>query len=166
MTSKVYDSAAAALEGVIKDGQTIAVGGFGLCGIPEALIEALRDSGVKDLTCISNNAGVDGFGLGLLLETRQVKKMIASYVGESKEFERQFLSGELEVELTPQGTLAEKLRAGGAGIPAFFTATGVGTQIAEGKEEREFDGRQYILERSLVADVALVKAQKRIKQAT
>ena len=160
MTSKVYDSAAAALEGVIKDGQTIAVGGFGLCGIPEALIEALRDSGVKDLTCISNNAGIDGFGLGLLLETRQVKKMIASYVGENKEFERQFLSGELEVELTPQGTLAEKLRAGGAGIPAFFTATGVGTQIAEGKEEREFDGRQYILERSLVADVALVKAQK------
>ena len=160
MTSKVYDSAAAALEGVIKDGQTIAVGGFGLCGIPEALIEALRDSGFKDLTCISNNAGVDGFGLGLLLETRQVKKMIASYVGENKEFERQFLSGELEVELTPQGTLAEKLRAGGAGIPAFFTATGVGTQIAEGKEEREFDGRQYILERSLVADVALVKAQK------
>lgn len=160
MTSKVYDSAAAALEGVIKDGQTIAVGGFGLCGIPEALIKALRDSGVKDLTCISNNAGVDGFGLGLLLETRQVKKMIASYVGENKEFERQFLSGELEVELTPQGTLAEKLRAGGAGIPAFFTATGVGTQIAEGKEEREFDGRQYILERSLVADVALVKAQK------
>lgn len=160
MTSKVYDSAVAALEGVIKDGQTIAVGGFGLCGIPEALIEALRDSGVKDLTCISNNAGVDGFGLGLLLETRQVKKMIASYVGENKEFERQFLSGELEVELTPQGTLAEKLRAGGAGIPAFFTATGVGTQIAEGKEEREFDGRQYILERSLVADVALVKAQK------
>ena len=160
MTSKVYDSAAAALEGVIKDGQTIAVGGFGLCGIPEALIEALRDSGVKDLTCISNNAGVDGFGLGLLLETRQVKRMIASYVGENKEFERQFLSGELEVELTPQGTLAEKLRAGGAGIPAFFTATGVGTQIAEGKEEREFDGRQYILERSLVADVALVKAQK------
>lgn len=160
MTSKVYDSAAAALEGVIKDGQTIAVGGFGLCGIPEALIEALRDSGVKDLTCISNNAGVDGFGLGLLLETRQVKKMIASYVGENKEFERQFLSGELEVELTPQGTLAEKLRAGGSGIPAFFTATGVGTQIAEGKEEREFDGRQYILERSLVADVALVKAQK------
>ena len=160
MTSKVYDSAAAAIEGVIKDGQTIAVGGFGQCGIPEALIEALRDSGVKDLTCISNNAGVDGFGLGLLLETRQVKKMIASYVGENKEFERQFLSGELEVELTPQGTLAEKLRAGGAGIPAFFTATGVGTQIAEGKEEREFDGRQYILERSLVADVALVKAQK------
>ena len=160
MTNKVYDSAAAALEGVIKDGQTIAVGGFGLCGIPEALIEALRDSGVKDLTCISNNAGVDGFGLGLLLETRQIKKMIASYVGENKEFERQFLSGELEVELTPQGTLAEKLRAGGAGIPAFFTATGVGTQIADGKEEREFNGRKYILENSLVSDVALVKAQK------
>ena len=160
MTNKVYDNAAAALEGVIKDGQTLAVGGFGLCGIPEALILALRNSGVKDLTCISNNAVVDGFGLGLLLETRQIKKMIASYVGENKEFERQFLSGELEVELTPQGTLAEKLRAGGAGIPAFFTATGVGTQIAEGKEAREFDGRTYILERSLVADVALVKAQK------
>ena len=160
MTNKVYDNAAAALEGVIKDGQILAVGGFGLCGIPEALILALRNSGVKDLTCISNNAGVDGFGLGLLLETRRIKKMIASYVGENKEFERQFLSGELEVELTPQGTLAEKLRAGGAGIPAFFTATGVGTQIAEGKEAREFDGRTYILERSLVADVALVKAQK------
>ena len=160
MTNKVYDNAAAALEGVIKDGLTLAVGGFGLCGIPEALILALRNSGVKDLTCISNNAGVDGFGLGLLLETRQIKKMIASYVGENKEFERQFLSGELEVELTPEGTLAEKLRAGGAGIPAFFTATGVGTQIAEGKEAREFDGRTYILERSLVADVALVKAQK------
>jgi 3-oxoacid CoA-transferase subunit A len=138
----------------------LAVGGFGLCGIPEALIVALRDSGVKDLTCISNNAGVDDFGLGLLLQTRQIKKMIASYVGENKEFERQYLSGELEVELTPQGTLAEKLRAGGAGIPAFFTATGVGTQIADGKEEREFNGRKYILEDSLVADVALVKAQK------
>lgn len=160
MTNKVYDSATTALAGVIQDGQTIAVGGFGLCGIPEALIQALRDSGVKELTCISNNAGIDGFGLGLLLETRQIKKMIASYVGENKEFERQFLSGELEVELTPQGTLAEKLRAGGAGIPAFYTATGVGTQIADGKEEREFDGRKYILEKSLVADVALVKAQK------
>lgn len=160
MTNKLYDSATAALADVAKDGQTYAVGGFGLCGIPEALIAALRDSGVKDLTCISNNAGVDGFGLGLLLETRQIKKMIASYVGENKEFERQFLSGELEVELTPQGTLAEKLRAGGAGIPAFYTATGVGTQIAEGKEERDFDGRKYILEKSLVADVALVKAQK------
>ena len=158
--NKIYPSANAALAGLVRDGQTFAVGGFGLCGIPEALIAALRDTGVQQLTCISNNAGVDGFGLGLLLESRQVKKMIASYVGENKEFERQFLSGELEVELTPQGTLAEKLRAGGAGIPAFFTATGVGTQIAEGKEEREFDGRQYILERSLVADVALVKAQK------
>lgn len=160
MTNKVYETAEQALADVVKDGQTLAVGGFGLCGIPEALIQALRDSGKKDLTCISNNAGVDGFGLGLLLETRQIKKMIASYVGENKEFERQFLSGELEVELTPQGTLAEKLRAGGAGIPAFYTATGVGTQIAEGKEEREFDGRNYILEKSLVADVALVKAQK------
>jgi len=160
MTNKVYDSAPAALADVVKDGQTLAVGGFGLCGIPEALIVALRDSGVKDLTCISNNAGVDDFGLGLLLQTRQIKKMIASYVGENKEFERQYLSGKLEVELTPQGTLAEKLRAGGAGIPAFFTATGVGTQIADGKEEREFNGRKYILEDSLVADVALVKAQK------
>ena len=160
MTNKVYDSAPAALADVVKDGQTLAVGGFGLCGIPEALIVALRDSGVKDLTCISNNAGVDDFGLGLLLQTRQIKKMIASYVGENKEFERQYLSGELEVELTPQGILAEKLRAGGAGIPAFFTATGVGTQIADGKEEREFNGRKYILEDSLVADVALVKAQK------
>lgn len=158
--SKVYDSAEAALADVIADGQTLAIGGFGLCGIPEALILALRDSGVKDLTCISNNAGVDGFGLGLLLETHQVKKMISSYVGENKEFERQFLSGELEVELTPQGTLAEKLRAGGAGIPAFYTATGVGTQVAEGKETRDFDGRTYILEHSLTADVALVKAQK------
>lgn len=158
--SKVYDNAEMALADVIADGQTLAIGGFGLCGIPEALIEALRDSGVKDLTCISNNAGVDGFGLGLLLETHQVKKMISSYVGENKEFERQFLSGELEVELTPQGTLAEKLRAGGAGIPAFYTATGVGTQVAEGKETRDFDGRTYILEYSLTADVALVKAQK------
>lgn len=162
--TKVYQDAKSALADVVKDGQTIAVGGFGLCGIPEALIAALRDSGKKDLTCISNNAGVDGFGLGLLLETRQIKKMIASYVGENKEFERQFLSGELEVELTPQGTLAEKLRAGGAGIPAFFTATGVGTQIAEGKEERDFDGRKYILEKSLVADVSLVKAQKADKE--
>ncbi|WP_227430777.1 CoA transferase subunit A [Psychrobacter sp. I-STPA6b] len=158
--SKVYDNAKQALDDVIADGQTLAIGGFGLCGIPEALIGALRDSGVKDLTCISNNAGVDGFGLGLLLETHQVKKMISSYVGENKEFERQFLSGELEVELTPQGTLAEKLRAGGAGIPAFYTATGVGTQVAEGKETRDFDGRTYILEHSLTADVALVKAQK------
>ncbi|EGV37648.1 CoA transferase subunit A [Neisseria weaveri] len=158
--NKLYPSAAAALQDVVADGQTVAVGGFGLCGIPEALIAALRDSGVKNLTCISNNAGVDDFGLGLLLQTRQVKKMIASYVGENKEFERQFLSGELEVELTPQGTLAEKLHAGGAGIPAFFTKTGVGTQVAEGKEIREFDGREYVMERSLTADIALVKAWK------
>lgn len=160
MTSKVFDNAQSALADIVADNQTIAVGGFGLCGIPESLIAALRDSGVKGLTCISNNAGVDDFGLGLLLQTRQIKKMIASYVGENKEFERQFLSGELEVELTPQGTLAEKLRAGGAGIPAFFTATGVGTQVSEGKEIRDFDGRDYVLERSLVADVSLVKAYK------
>jgi 3-oxoacid CoA-transferase subunit A len=157
---KVYPDAATALAGVVKDGQTIAVGGFGLCGIPEALIEALRDSGVRNLTAISNNAGVDGFGLGQLLATRQIKKMIASYVGENKEFERQYLAGELELEFTPQGTLAEKLRAGGAGIPAFFTKTGVGTIVAEGKEVREFDGQRYVMERSLVADVALVKADK------
>ena len=155
---KVYASASEALAGVVKDGQTIAVGGFGLCGIPEALIGALRDSKVGNLTCISNNAGVDGFGLGMLLQTRQVKKMIASYVGENKEFERQYLSGELELEFTPQGTLAEKLRAGGAGIPAFFTKTGVGTIVAEGKETREFDGQTYVMERSLVPDVSLVKA--------
>lgn len=155
---KVYASAAQALAGVVKDGQTIAVGGFGLCGIPEALIAALRDSKVGNLTCISNNAGVDGFGLGMLLESRQVKKMIASYVGENKEFERQFLSGELELEFTPQGTLAEKLRAGGAGIPAFYTKTGVGTMVAQGKETKEFDGQTYVMERSLVPDVALVKA--------
>jgi 3-oxoacid CoA-transferase subunit A len=155
---KVYASAAEALAGVVKDGQLIAVGGFGLCGIPEALIAALRDSGVKNLTCISNNAGVDGFGLGQLLATRQIRRMIASYVGENKEFERQYLAGELELEFTPQGTLAEKLRAGGAGIPAFFTRTGVGTLVAEGKEVREFDGQQYIMERSLVPDVSLVKA--------
>jgi 3-oxoacid CoA-transferase subunit A len=155
---KVYASAAQALAGVVKDGQTIAVGGFGLCGIPEALIAALRDSKVGNLTCISNNAGVDGFGLGMLLQTRQVKKMIASYVGENKEFERQYLSGELELEFTPQGTLAEKLRAGGAGIPAFYTKTGVGTIVAEGKETKEFDGQTYVMERSLVPDVSLVKA--------
>lgn len=158
--TKVYDNAQSALADIVADGQTIAVGGFGLCGIPEALIAALRDTGVKNLTCISNNAGVDDFGLGLLLQTHQIKKMIASYVGENKEFERQFLSGELEVELTPQGTLAEKLRAGGAGIPAFFTKTGVGTQVAEGKEIREFDGVPYLMERSLTADIALVKAYK------
>lgn len=157
---KVYASAEEALKDIVADGQTIAVGGFGLCGIPEALIAALRDSGVKNLTCISNNAGVDGFGLGQLLETRQISKMIASYVGENKEFERQFLAGELELEFTPQGTLAEKLRAGGAGIPAFFTKTGVGTLVAEGKETREFDGETYVMERSLVADVSLVKAWK------
>ena len=157
---KVYSSATDALNGIVADGQTIAVGGFGLCGIPEALIAALRDSGVKDLTCISNNAGVDGFGLGQLLETRQIRKMIASYVGENKEFERQFLAGELELEFSPQGTLAERLRAGGAGIPAFFTRTGVGTLVAEGKETREFDGETYVMERSLVADVSLVKAWK------
>lgn len=160
MVNKVYSSAKDALQDIVQDGQTLAVGGFGLCGIPESLITALKQTGVKNLTCISNNAGVDGFGLGLLLESKQIKKMIASYVVENKEFERQFLSGELEVELTPQGTLAEKLRAGGAGIPAFFTATGVGTLIAEGKEEREFNGKPYILENSLTADIALVKAYK------
>ncbi|MCX7213165.1 MAG: CoA transferase subunit A [Burkholderiales bacterium] len=158
--SKLYPSAAAALSDVVADGQMIAVGGFGLCGIPEALIAALRDSGVRNLTCISNNAGVDGFGLGLLLATRQVRKMIASYVGENKEFERQYLAGELELDFTPQGTLAEKLRAGGAGIPAFFTRTGVGTIVAEGKETREFDGHTYLMERALVPDVSLVKAWK------
>lgn len=158
--SKLQPSAQAALADIVKDGQTIAVGGFGLCGIPEALIAALRDSGVRDLTCISNNAGVDGFGLGLLLATRQIRKMIASYVGENKEFERQFLAGELELEFTPQGTLAEKLRAGGAGIPAFFTRTGVGTVVAEGKETRAFDGETYVMERALVPDVSLVKAWK------
>jgi len=158
--SKIYPSAAAALSDVVADGQMIAVGGFGLCGIPEALIAALRDSGVRNLTCISNNAGVDGFGLGLLLATRQVRKMIASYVGENKEFERQYLAGELELDFTPQGTLAEKLRAGGAGIPAFFTRTGVGTIVAEGKETREFDGHTYLMERALVPDVSLVKAWK------
>ena len=160
MVNKVYSSAKDALQDVVQDGQTLAVGGFGLCGLPESLIAALKQTGVKNLTCISNNAGVDGFGLGLLLESKQIKKMIASYVGENKEFERQFLSGELEVELTPQGTLAEKLRAGGAGIPAFFTATSVGTLIAEGKEERMFNGKPYILENSLTADIALVKAYK------
>ena len=156
--NKVYPNAAAALADIVQDGQTFAVGGFGLCGIPEALIAALRDSGVKNLTAISNNAGVDGFGLGQLLTTRQIKKMVSSYVGENKEFERQYLAGELELEFTPQGTLAEKLRAGGAGIPAFFTKTGVGTMVADGKELREFDGQTYVMERSLVPDLALVKA--------
>ncbi|MGJ7901612.1 CoA transferase subunit A [Lysobacter sp. 1R34A] len=158
--SKLYPSAKQALQDVVADGQTLAVGGFGLCGIPEALIGALRDSGVKGITAISNNAGVDGFGLGLLLETRQIKKMISSYVGENKEFERQFLSGELELEFNPQGTLAERLRAGGAGIPAFFTRTGYGTVVAEGKETREFDGHHYVMETALKADVSLVKAWK------
>ncbi len=158
--NKIFPSANEALKGIVKDGQLLAVGGFGLCGIPEALIEAMRTSGVKDLTVISNNAGVDGFGLGRLLETRQIKKMISSYVGENKEFERQYLAGELELEFTPQGTLAEKLRAGGAGIPAFFTRTGVGTLVADGKELREFDGETYVMEKSLVADVSLVKAWK------
>jgi 3-oxoacid CoA-transferase subunit A len=158
--NKIYPSAKAALDGIVRDGQLLAVGGFGLCGIPEALIDALRDSGAKDLTVISNNCGVDGFGLGKLLDTRQIKKMISSYVGENKEFERQYLAGELELEFTPQGTLAEKLRAGGAGIPAFFTRTGVGTMVAEGKETREFDGKLYVMERALVPDVALGKAWK------
>ena len=156
--NKLYPSAAEALKGIVKDGQLMAVGGFGLCGIPEALIDALRDSGVKDLSVISNNAGVDGFGLGKLLETRQIKKMISSYVGENKEFERQYLAGELALDFTPQGTLAEKLRAGGAGIPAFFTKTGVGTLVAEGKELREFDGETYVMEHALNPDVSLVKA--------
>ena len=156
--NKLFPSAEAALKGVVKDGQLLAVGGFGLCGIPEALIEAIKQSQVKNLTVISNNAGVDGFGLGKLLETRQIKKMISSYVGENKEFERQYLAGELELEFTPQGTLAEKLRAGGAGIPAFFTKTGVGTLVAEGKETREFNGETYIMEHALVPDVSLVKA--------
>jgi 3-oxoacid CoA-transferase subunit A len=166
--NKIYPTAAAALADVVKDGQTIAVGGFGLCGIPEALIVALRDSGVRNLTCVSNNAGVDGFGLGLLLATRQIKKMISSYVGENKEFERQYLAGELELEFTPQGTLAERMRAGGAGIPAFFTRTGVGTIVAEGKPTMVFDGvwgnKEYVMERSIRADVALVKAWKADKQ--
>ncbi|MCK6419362.1 MAG: CoA transferase subunit A [Aquabacterium sp.] len=158
--NKIYPSAAAALQGIVHDGQLLAVGGFGLCGIPEALIDALQASGVKNLTVISNNAGVDGFGLGKLLETRQIRKMISSYVGENKEFERQYLAGELELEFTPQGTLAEKLRAGGAGIPAFYTRTGVGTLVAEGKETREFDGKVYVMERALMPEVSLVKAWK------
>lgn len=158
--NKVIANAQEALTDIVADHQTLAVGGFGLRGIPEALIEALKNTGVIGLTCISNNAGVDDFGLGKLLQTKQIKKMISSYVGENKEFERQYLNGELEVELTPQGTLAEKLRAGGAGIPAFYTQTGVGTLVAEGKEVREFDGKEFILEKSLTADVALVKAYK------
>lgn len=157
---KIFVDAAAALDGIVGNGQTIAVGGFGLCGIPSTLIEGLRASGVTDLTCISNNAGVDDFGLGLLLQTRQIKRMIASYVGENKEFERQYLNGELELEFNPQGTLAERLRAGGAGIPAFFTRTGVGTVVAENKETREFGGETYIMEQALKADISLVKAKK------
>jgi 3-oxoacid CoA-transferase subunit A len=155
---KLYESAAQALDGLLFDGMTIMSGGFGLCGIPENLILALKDSGVRDLTIISNNAGVDDFGLGLLLQTRQIKKMISSYVGENATFEKQYLSGELELEFNPQGTLAERIRAGGAGIPGFYTKTGVGTLIAEGKEHKEFDGETYILERGLIADLAIVKA--------
>ena len=157
---KVYSDATSALAGLIKDGMTIMSGGFGLCGIPETLIMAIRDSGAKNLTVISNNAGVDGVGLGVLLETRQIKKMISSYVGENKLFAQQFLAGELELEFNPQGTLAERIRAGGAGIPAFFTKTGYGTIIAEGKETRTFDGEHYVMERGLVADIALVHAGK------
>ncbi|MCH5487728.1 CoA transferase subunit A [Pseudomonas syringae] len=158
--NKLYPSAEAALDGIIYDNITLAVGGFGLCGIPESLLMALRATGATGLTAISNNAGVDGFGLGQLLESRQIKKMISSYVGENKEFERQYLAGELELEFTPQGTLAEKLRAGGAGIPAFYTRTGYGTKVAEGKETREFEGKHFVLEKSLTANVALIKAQK------
>ncbi|QCP84663.1 CoA transferase subunit A [Cereibacter johrii] len=157
---KVYDSAAAALDGLLFDGMLIAAGGFGLCGIPELLIQAIREAGTRDLTVASNNAGVDGFGLGVLLESRQVRKMISSYVGENAEFMRQYLSGELELEFNPQGTLAERMRAGGAGIPGFYTRTGVGTVIAEGKEHKEFDGETYILERGIVADLSIVKAWK------
>jgi 3-oxoacid CoA-transferase subunit A len=156
--NKVYPSAAAALDGIVRDGLLIAVGGFGLCGIPEALIDALKDSGAKNLTAISNNAGVDGFGLGKLLATRQIKKMIASYVGENKEFERQYLAGELELEFTPQGTLAEKLRAGGAGIPAFYTPVGLGTELTRGKEVRRFGERDYVLEEAIKGELALVRA--------
>ena len=157
---KIYDSPAAALEGLLRDGLTIACGGFGLCGIPEKLILAVRDSGVKDLTFVSNNAGVDDWGLGLLLQTRQVRKMISSYVGENDEFERQFIAKELEVEFSPQGTLSERLRAGGAGIPGFYTPTGVGTIVAEGKETKEFDGKTFVLERGIRTDLSLVKAFK------
>jgi 3-oxoacid CoA-transferase subunit A len=162
--NKLYPSAQAALAGLVQDGQTIAVGGFGVCGVPEALVDALRASRVRNLTCISNNAGLDDFGLGLLLGTHQIRKMIASYVGENKEFERQYLAGELELEFTPQGTLAERMRAGGAGIPAFFTRTGYGTVVAEGKDTREFDGEPYVMERWLRADVSLVRAWKADRQ--
>lgn len=157
---KVYDSAAAALDGVLKDGMTIAAGGFGLCGIPELLIAAIHEAGTRDLTIASNNCGVDGFGLGILLDSKQIRKMISSYVGENAEFMRQYLSGELELEFNPQGTLAERMRAGGAGIPGFYTKTGVGTVIAEGKDHKDFDGETYILERGIVADLAIVKGWK------
>jgi 3-oxoacid CoA-transferase subunit A len=157
---KVYPDAQAALADVLKDGMLIMAGGFGLCGIPESLILAIRDSGVKDLTVVSNNAGIDGVGLGILLDSRQIKKMISSYVGENKTFAQQYLAGELQIEFNPQGTLAERIRAGGAGIPAFFTRTGAGTQIAEGKEEREFNGERYVMERGLVADLSIVHAWK------
>ena len=160
MSDKVYEDAAAALAGLTRDGMTVMAGGFGLCGIPETLILALRDSGAKDLTVISNNAGVDDWGLGLLLQTRQIAKMVSSYVGENETFEKQYLSGELELEFNPQGTLAERIRAGGAGIPGFYTKTGVGTLIAEGKEEREFGGERYILETGLIADLSIVRAAK------
>lgn len=158
--NKIYPSATAALDGILEDGMLIAAGGFGLCGIPERLLDAIRDSGVKDLTFASNNAGIDNEGIGKLLRTRQVRKMISSYVGENKEFERQFLAGELEVEFCPQGTLAERMRAGGAGIPGFYTKTGVGTQVAEGKEHKQFAGEQYILEQGIFADLSVVKAWK------
>jgi len=158
--NKVYPNATAALDGLLRDGMTIMSGGFGLCGIPDALIHAIRDSGVKDLTIISNNAGIDDVGLGLLLQTRQVRKMISSYVGENATFAKQYLAGELEIEFNPQGTLAERIRAGGAGVPAFFTATGAGTQIAEGKPQQEFDGRLYVMERGLRADLSIVHAWK------
>ena len=160
MAGKIYADAAAALDGVLRDDMLIASGGFGLCGIPERLLTAIRDSGVKGLTFCSNNAGIDNEGIGMLLRTQQVKKMISSYVGENKEFERQFLSGALEVEFCPQGTLAERMRAGGAGIPGFYTKTGVGTQVAEGKEHKDFDGETYILEHGIFADLAIVKAWK------
>jgi len=160
MANKIYPDATAALDGLLRDGMLIAAGGFGLCGIPENCIAAIRDAGVKNLTVASNNCGVDGFGLGVLLDTKQIAKMISSYVGENDEFMRQYLAGELEIEFNPQGTLAERLRAGGAGIPGFYTATGVGTQIAEGKEHKDFDGRTYILERGIRADLSIVKAWK------
>ena len=160
MADKVYQDATAALEGLLFDGMTVMAGGFGLCGIPETLILALRDSGAKEITAVSNNAGVDDWGLGLLLQTRQIKKMISSYVGENATFEKQYLSGELDLEFNPQGTLAERIRAGGAGIPAFYTKTGVGTKIAEGKEEREFGGERYIMETGLTADLSIVRAWK------